>query len=190
MAYTQGRQVQQSLRGYPTQSLRGYPTQPLRGLFSSAAENRATDLLGGSQGGGPISFDIDSRFRVFNKNEFPPAPFLVEVQAAAPGILTIFSPSAGILWDDATKLAAPAQVVKNGSSSFFRIDEVKGNQLEVWVDDPLRMFDAKLLPLQEGQKKRQEQSAKEQEATNPQTVLVSAGAAAIIIYAIASALRR
>lgn len=139
-------------------------------LFDDDDTNRAEELFGGGLDG-PFPLDVDSRFRTFSAASLPSAPFVVEVQAKAPGIATVFSPTVGLAWDGARRLEAPKRVVSNGTTTSFLVESVKGGALEVWADDAGKLFDARVLSRSEGER-RQDQRGDQEAAKDPTRVIV------------------
>ena len=181
MAYTQGRQVQQSLRGYPT--------QPLRGLFSSDPEDRAEKMFGDGVVGRPISHKaMNVLFRSWGVAELPPAPFVVRVSSDR-GLPFGFATTGGLAWDGATKLAVPKQVITLDGNTFLRVEKVVGQRLELWVDDSWALVDAIIMPLQQATQ-LQQKLIEDKGKDDPVKMVTTAVAVALVGFALVSALRR
>jgi hypothetical protein len=185
VSYAKARQQ----RRYPTQSLRGYPTQPLRGLFSDDPEDRAERMFGDGVIGRPFSHKaMNVLFRSWGAAEFPPTPFAVRISADR-GLPFSFASTGGLAWDGATKLAVPKQVITLDGNTFFRVDSVEGQRLELWVDDTWPLVDAVLLPLQKAAEEQKKQIEEKRE-DDPVKTVTTAVAVALVGYALISALRR
>lgn len=184
MSYAKAR-----LSAYPTQPLRGYPTQPLRGLFSDDDTDRAERMFGDGFVGRPLTHQaINLLFRSWGAAELPPAPFVVKVTTDR-GLPFGFASTGGLAWDGATKMAVPKQVLTLNGSTFFRVEKVEGQRLELWIDDSWPLVDALVLPLEKATKEQQTQ-IEEKSKDDPIKTAVTAGAVALVAYAMISALRR
>jgi hypothetical protein len=159
----------------------------IHGLFSSDEASAATDLFGQGFTRWPVwRKDIDILYRSWDRVALPPTPFLIRVDSGS----SFFGPATGALaWDGATKVAAGKQIITTEGATFFRIDSIVGQRLELWVDEAGSLIDAIPIPLIEGQKQQGQRIEEKKQEDSPTNQLAKAGVAAILAYAVISALK-
>lgn len=108
--------------------------QSVDGLFTTEEEDRAGAMFGRGAGRPIIKNRVNTLLYTFNA-PFPPPPFAVEIFGGdvAPGPNGDGN-TVGLAWDSATKKAADARLIPEGTTATFRIDKVEGNRLELWTD--------------------------------------------------------